>query len=205
MDLLQGLLLIGAVHLLAAAAPGPDFVLVTQQTLSNGRWAGLLCSAGITLGLAVHLLYLVFGLAALIANSSDAMWVLRIVGGGYLIWLGLKGLTARPARLDASPGQKVSSVRQSIWRGFLCNLLNPKAPIYFVALFTVGLSPATPGAHLMVYGVWIMLLQLLWFSALALLFSHALVQRPFKRLGHWLNRLLGGAMLVLGVKVISSR
>ena len=56
MDLYQGLILITSIHLLAAAAPGPDFVLVSQQTLSNGKRAGLLCSLGIALGLSVHIL-----------------------------------------------------------------------------------------------------------------------------------------------------
>ena len=55
MDLYQGLLLITSIHLLAAAAPGPDFVLVTQQTLSNGKRAGLLCSLGIAAGLSIHI------------------------------------------------------------------------------------------------------------------------------------------------------
>lgn len=56
MDLLQGLLLITSVHVLAAASPGPDFVLVSQQTLINGKKAGLMCSIGISLGLSIHII-----------------------------------------------------------------------------------------------------------------------------------------------------
>ena len=78
MELLQGLLLVTTIHLLAAASPGPDFVLVTQQTLSHGKRIGLLVSLGITLGLSVHIIYSAFGLAALIANSSSALWVIKI-------------------------------------------------------------------------------------------------------------------------------
>ena len=70
MDLWQGLLLISSIHLLAAASPGPDFVMVSQQTLSNGRKAGFLCSLGIALGLSVHILYSSFGLAAVIVGES---------------------------------------------------------------------------------------------------------------------------------------
>ena len=89
MDLAQGLLLITSVHLLAAASPGPDFVLGSQQTLCNGKRAGLLCSMGIALGLSVHILYCAFGLAALIANSSSALWIVRLLGGSYLVYLGI--------------------------------------------------------------------------------------------------------------------
>ena len=63
MDFFQGLMLLTVVHLLAAASPGPDFVMVTQQTLTNGRNAGLLVSFGIALGLSVHILYSSLGLA----------------------------------------------------------------------------------------------------------------------------------------------
>ena len=94
-ELTQGLLIITAVHLLAAASPGPDFVLVSQQTLSNGRRAGLLCSLGIALGLSVHILYSALGLAALIASPTSALWVVKLLGGSHLIYLGLSSLISK--------------------------------------------------------------------------------------------------------------
>ena len=57
MELYQGLLLISSIHFLAAASPGPDFVLVSQQTLSNGKKAGYMSSIGIALGLSMHIIY----------------------------------------------------------------------------------------------------------------------------------------------------
>ena len=77
MDLIQGLLLITSIHLLAAASPGPDFVLVSQQTLSNGKQSGFMVSIGIALGLSVHIIYSALGLAAVIANSATALWTIN--------------------------------------------------------------------------------------------------------------------------------
>lgn len=102
MDLLQGLLLITALHTLAAASPGPDFVLVSQQTLVNGKKAGFMCSIGIALGLAVHILYSAFGLAAVIASSANILWAIKILGGSYLCYLGFKGLQSKPAADQAT-------------------------------------------------------------------------------------------------------
>ena len=96
MDLLPGLLLITSIHLLAAASPGPDFILVSQQTLSNGKTAGLMCSIGIALGLSIHIIYSALGLAAVIANSESALWAIKILGGCYLLYLGFSGLRAKP-------------------------------------------------------------------------------------------------------------
>lgn len=207
MDLAQGLIIVTTVHLLAAAAPGPDFILVSQQALSNGKRAGLLCSLGIALGLSVHILYSSLGLAALIANSSSALWSIKLLGGCYLIYLGISGLRARAGnhQTEQLTTATESSALKTIGLGFLCNALNPKAPIYFVSLFTIVLSQDTPAQHLLIYGLWMMVLQLAWFSFLTLLLSRPLVTSKFQRMGHWIDRVAGGAMLILGLKVLATR
>jgi len=207
MDLAQGLIIVTTVHLLAAAAPGPDFILVSQQTLSNGKRAGLLCSLGIALGLSVHILYSSLGLAALIANPSSALWSIKLLGGCYLIYLGISGLRARAGnhQTEQLTTATESSALKTIGLGFLCNALNPKAPIYFVSLFTIVLSQDTPAQHLLIYGLWMMVLQLAWFSFLTLLLSRPLVTSKFQRMGHWIDRVAGGAMLILGLKVLATR
>ena len=207
MDLAQGLIIVTTVHLLAAAAPGPDFILVSQQTLSNGKRAGLLCSLGIALGLSVHILYSSLGLAALSANSSSALWSIKLLGGCYLIYLGISCLRARAGnhQTEQLTTATESSALKTIGLGFLCNALNPKAPIYFVSLFTIVLSQDTPAQHLLIYGLWMMVLQLAWFSFLTLLLSRPLVTSKFQRMGHWIDRVAGGAMLILGLKVLATR
>jgi len=207
MELIQGLILISSIHLLAAASPGPDFVLVSQQTLSNGKKAGIMCSIGIALGLSIHITYSAFGLATVIANSSSALWAIKILGGGYLIYLGIKGLKAKPT--DSTESNITTptkySAKKSIGVGFLCNALNPKAPIYFVSLFTVVLSPNMPAYQIAIYGAWIMLIQFTWFSLLVGILSRPSINLRFKKYGHWIDRVLGGAMVALGLKVIATR
>jgi threonine efflux protein len=210
MDLVQGLLIITSVHLLAAASPGPDFVLVSQQTISNGKKAGLMCSIGIALGLSIHILYSAFGLAAIIANSTTALWAIKLLGGSYLIFLGIKGLRAKSQVKDAlgelpNVNAPQHSALKMIGLGFLCNALNPKAPIYFVSLFTVVISADTPATHLAIYGIWMMVIQLAWFSLVAALLSTQKVAKKLQSAGHIIDRIAGGAMLLLGLKVIASR
>jgi threonine/homoserine/homoserine lactone efflux protein len=103
MDFWQGFMVLTFVHLLAAAAPGPDFAFVTRQALVHGRKAGLLASLGIALGLAVHITYSAAGLAAIVVHSVAWMTGIKLVGGAYLIYLGIKGLTSCPAP-SPSPG-----------------------------------------------------------------------------------------------------
>ncbi|WDE11716.1 LysE family transporter [Thalassomonas haliotis] len=211
MDLFTGLLLITSIHLLAAASPGPDFVLVSQQTLRHGKKTGLLISLGITLGLSIHIVYSAFGLAAVIANSAMALWAIKILGGGYLLYLGYQGLKskAQPQSATDTQPEPEQSTRpgsaKSIGSGFLCNALNPKAPVYFVSLFTLVLSPDMPLYQIAVYGVWMMVIQLGWFSSVVLLLSRPKVNAGFQRFGHWIDRVLGGAMIALGLKLLTSK
>ena len=108
MEFWHGFLLITSVHLLAAASPGPDFVLVSQQTLAKGRRTGLICSLGITLGLSVHIIYSVLGLATVIAHSQPLLTAIKWLGGGYLIYLGWQGIQAKPKK----PVEVAESVTQ---------------------------------------------------------------------------------------------
>lgn len=215
MDLIQGLLIITTIHFLAAASPGPDFVLVSQQTLSNGKKTGLLCSLGIALGLSVHIIYSALGLAAIIAHSSFWLWVIKILGGCYLIYIGYKGIMAKKTcSLETSESlntknnsviQREESSLKIIGKGFLCNALNPKAPIYFVSLFTLVLSPDLPTSHLVIYGVWMMTIQLIWFSGVVFLLSRPTINEKFQQMGHWVDRVMGAAMIMLGLKVLMSK
>ena len=238
MEFWHGFLLITSVHLLAAASPGPDFVLVSQQTLAKGRRTGLICSLGITLGLAVHIIYSVLGLATLIAHSQPLLTTIKWLGGSYLIYLGWQGIQAKPKKpadlavaKDSNAGvsqdmlakqtilnqhtalsdtaistKKVASDTSStasiLRRGFFCNVFNPKAPVYFVAIFTLVLSPNIPLWQLAIYGVWMMVLQMAWFSTVVMLLSIPAIHRRFQRFEHWIDRILGTAMIVLGLNLI---
>ena len=240
MEFWHGFLLITSVHLLAAASPGPDFVLVSQQTLAKGRRTGLICSVGITLGLSIHIIYSVLGLATVIAHSQPLLTSIKWLGGSYLIYLGWQGIQAKPNKpLDSAnaadaidsvanisqdalakhtalsnkaiptkkhstkkPSTNTESTAAILRRGFFCNVFNPKAPVYFVAIFTLVLSPDIPLWQLAIYGVWMMVLQLAWFSTVVMLLSIPAINRRFQRFEHWIDRVLGTAMIVLGLNLI---
>jgi threonine efflux protein len=204
MSFWQGFTVITFVHLLAAASPGPDFAYVTRQSLVQGRRAGLLASAGIALGLSIHIVYSAAGLAAVVAHSAHWMTVVKIGGGAYLLYLGVQGLRSRAGSADAAPVDVPASPWRQVAGGFLCNALNPKAPIYFLALFTVVLSPDLPWPTLVVYGAWIMVLQWAWFSCVALLFAQRVIRDRLVALRHWIDRAFGAAMIALGLRVLTT-
>ena len=202
----HGFWIITGVHFLACMSPGPDFVLVSQQALSRGRAAGMLTALGIALGFGIHIIYSVLGLVTLVAQSAPLLTAVKIVGGLYLLYIGYKGLRAKAAggtveiRKDHMADEPTW---KTIWRGVLCNVLNSKAVVYMLSLFTVVLSPDTPMWQMGVYGVWMVLMLFIWFSLVALMLSTPAVSKRFQRFGHWIDRFCGGALALLGIKVIS--
>ncbi|CZF84564.1 LysE family translocator [Grimontia marina] len=204
MEFYQAFLTLTLVHLLGAASPGPDFVMVSQQSLVHGRRAGLLVSLGIALGLSVHIVYSSIGLATVISESSMVLTVMKYLAAAYLIYLGWKGIRSKAAvgDDDQSVSVKRRSASKLISMGFVCNALNPKAPLYFLSVFTLVLSPDMPVIELALLGAWMMFIQLLWFGSVALVLSKPSVQAKFKRIGHWVDRVLGSVMLAFGVKLL---
>ena len=208
MDFWQGLAIVTVVHVLAALSPGPDIALMTRQSLVHGRAAGIWTSMGISLGLSIHIVYSIAGLAAVIVHTAQWMALFKIAGGCYLVFLGICGLRSSPNQAGnehhATEPETHRSAHRFLVTGFFCNALNPKAVVYFLSLFTVVLSPEMPLPTLVIYGGWIMLLQMTCFTTLACLFTHASIHARFVRTGHWIDRVFGATMIALGIKVLTS-
>ncbi len=206
---LSEFMLIACVHLLAVASPGPDFTVVLRQSLIYGRTTALWSSVGVGCGVLTHVLYSLLGIGLIISKSIVAFSILKWIGAGYLFFIGLKALRAKPfgkGLLDCERQNMVPSPMRAAWTGFLTNGLNPKATLFFLSLFTVVIRPETPSLVRGIYGLYMAFATALWFSGVALFFSQSKIKNAFQRLGHWLERLTGVALVGLGVKLaISSR
>ena len=189
MDLAQlpGLALI---WLVAVAAPGPDMVLVLQQSIARSRRAGLLAALGITTGATIWLAGALFGLSALLQAMPGLMSWLELLGGMLLIVIGATGLRSwRAARREravvgapvvdageiplAAPLPAASSGRgagpgDAFLRGLATNLSNPKALVFFGAIFSPFLTGRVLSLDTAVVVAALILLTIAWFGAVAL-------------------------------------
>ena len=203
MSLTDSLMMLAAIHFVATVSPGPEFVLISKETLSRGRRAGFICQAGTLAGLLIHISYSALGLAAVIAKTPQLLILIQLLGGAYLIWLGIGGLRAKPLG-DTEICHRIEekSALQTFRQGFLCDLLNPKATVYCISLFTFVLSPDVSAFHISVYSACFMLIHTGWFTLVVLGLSNPQINSRFRRAGHWLDRILGGAMVAIGVKMV---
>ncbi|MDQ5978142.1 MAG: LysE family translocator, partial [Verrucomicrobiota bacterium] len=197
MSFLPEFLTIAVAHMLAVASPGPDFAIVLRQSLRHGRATAVWTSVGIGCGLCIHITYSLLGLGLLLAKSATALTVVKWLGAAYLAWIGVQALRAKPREgdLDLTASTDAPSECAAWTTGFLVNVLNPKAALFFISLFPLAVSPATPRLVQAGYGVWMTLSTVAWFSFVAVVFTRTEVRRGFLRHGHWIDRALGAVFL----------
>ena len=187
------------ITLLAIISPGPDFAMVTRNSLLLSRRAGVLTALGIGLGVLVHVTYTLLGVGLLIQKSPWLFSTLKLVGAIYLIYLGVKMLRTKPrggqAESPAAPLSDLAALRT----GFLTNALNPKTTLFTVSLFMQVVQPDTSLAVQMGYGAFISVAHVAWFDLVALCFSTGSVQGRLLALRHWIDRAFGGLLVGFGV------
>jgi RhtB (resistance to homoserine/threonine) family protein len=202
------LLLFSLAIIVAAIVPGPDFAMVVRNTVLSGRVSGMWTATGIGLGVCVWVVAASIGMAALLAASALAFTIVKVVGAAYLVYLGVKSIRAaikdrrRPVD-DIDLGRGMS--RWAAFRsGLLCNVLNPKAAVFFTALMPQFIGSGREWTLIGELAVVAMLACTVWFLLLANLIGllRKVLDRP--RVRAWLNGVTGAVMVALGLRVAAT-
>lgn len=192
-----------AAHLLAVMSPGPDFAIVTRQTLAYGRAAGLRTAWGIAIGIVFHVAYALFGLGWLLQKLPFLLDILRYGGALFLLWMGFNALRARPAPADLDVDAS-KPARRSFAIGLTTNLLNPKATLFFVALCSTLVTSGTALPLRFALAAWIVLSTGFWFSLVALTLGHPGARRRLSSHAHRIDQVMGVILIALGLSVLTS-
>jgi threonine efflux protein len=204
MDVFGALIAIFIVDLAAQASPGPSFLLVSRTAVRAGFRHGFANVAGLVVANMVWCAAAVGGLTALLALAPWLHRVLQLLGGAYLIYLGISLWRARP---EGAAEEKAEA--GSRWRafasGFLIGVSNPKAIVYFASIFSLFLSPETP-AMVRAGAVAIVLCDTAaWFGFVAALFSRPGFQRAYAKVKRSLDRVAGALLAAFGLRLLLAR
>lgn len=193
------------ITLLAVISPGPDFAMVTRNSLVQSRRAGVLTALGIGLGVLVHVGYTLVGVGWLIQQSSWLFNAIKLAGAVYLVCLGVKMLRAQPHGMQADGAAAALSDLAALRTGFLTNALNPKTTVFIVSLFMQVVRPDTPLAVQAGYGAFICVAHMAWFGLVALCFSAGAVRQRLLAMRHGIDRVFGGMLVGFGVLLALTR
>lgn len=187
-------------------SPGPDMLLLTQTSLSHGRKAGWLASAGIATGLVVHGTVAIAGMAVVLAQGGGVTLAVKVAAALYLGWLGA-GLI-RHAIVRMSSKDKGDHRGRTLWganwylKGLFCNLLNPKAALFFAGVVTPFLKGDRPDWWPVLLGVVLVAQSLLLWGLWVQLLQNPRIRRGYARAALWIDLAFGLGLLTLALLLV---
>lgn len=196
-----------SLHLVALISPGPDFFIVVKNSLANGRNAGILTALWIATGLSVHIGYSILWLGYLISQSIIIFTALKVIWWCYLVWIGYQSWKSKWSSLEQqlSKTHPAKSNREAFSNGFLTNVFNPKATLYFLSVFTTLITPDIQKSSLIMLGIILMAMTALWFSVVACFFAKTTIRSWYDRGQNTINKIFWGILIVLWLKVLVTK
>lgn len=205
-EILTGWLMIVAVNTAATMSPGPAFAMIVRTAMGYNRRVAILTALGFGAGVAVVVFLVLFGFATVLSQSALLFNIVKYLGAAYLAYIGCKALMAKkhvaPATEGTAPTQQKNLTDAQAFRmGLITNLLNPKGIVFFTAVYAQFIAPGTPWQVLVLYGLTSAIIETLWFSMVAVVLTDSRIKGRFLRFSHWIERLCGGLLLALGIRL----
>ncbi len=203
---LAELIAVISITILTIVTPGPDFVIVARNSLTYSRRSGLFTAIGVAVAVWIHIFYTLAGIGIILSKSIILFSIVKFLGAGYLIYLGICCLRSGGKLEEPSSGGEKRTVSDfaSFKMGFINNALNPKATLFFLSLFTQLVSSSTPLAIQLLYGAIVSISCFIWFSLVALFLNRPGIKKQFIRLQKYVEKVMGAVLLAFGIKVAFS-
>ncbi|MCU7994051.1 LysE family translocator [Shewanella glacialipiscicola] len=220
------LLTLGVIHTVALISPGPDFAIMVKIATQQHRNTALAAAAGISVAILAHTILSLTGVSLVIKSSYILYLVVQIAGASYLAWMGFSALRSgmaiwrKPlASVDDEANDNVQdtsadsvskirvipmSQRQGFLTGLYTNLLNPKALVFFLTLFSALITPDVTASTKLVSAVLLFVLSLAWFGLLAVMLSKAQVQLKLQRLTPIIDVVIGVIFMSVAVAIVTN-
>ena len=219
------LLTLGVIHTVALISPGPDFAIMVKIATQQRRNTALAAAAGISVAILAHTILSLTGVSLVIKSSHILYLVVQIAGASYLAWMGFSALRSGMAMWrkplasvdEANNNVQETSVdnvsktrvipmsqRQGFLTGLYTNLLNPKALVFFLTLFSALIKPDVTASTKLVSAVLLFVLSLAWFGLLAVMLSKAQVQLKLQRLTPIIDVVIGVIFMSVAVAIVTN-
>lgn len=197
---------IAAVFILMVT-PGVDMIYVSSNALSGGTKAGIASILGVSTGAYVHILGAAFGITAIFMVSDLAYTILKVIGAGYLAYIGYQILTSQSGLTNINPAEK-RPLFDIYRKGILTNLLNPKAALFTISFVPQFVNPAIGPiwSQILILGLFIVMIMILTELPLVL-FAGAISEHLKKsnKISSILDKLVGFVLISLAIKVLLSK
>lgn len=178
-------------HLIALTSPGPDTAIVLRQVSLHGRIEGFKASLGIGIGIYIHCILAVNGISIIIVSNELYKFLISLVGGTYIMYLGISMLTSETNNVSKE-NISVQTNKNSFLAGLVTNIFNVKAFLFFVSLFTILIEDLN-NIYFYVFPIYFALTSSLWFIFL----SYIITASEHKTFNAYSNKYLSSIMSLI--------
>jgi RhtB (resistance to homoserine/threonine) family protein len=190
---------------LVVLSPGPNWAV----TIKNGIYSkqtGLATVFGMAAGTLIHIAYCLIGIGVIVSQSILLFNLIKWAGAIYLIYIGVKSLFSKKSNREwITTGKKELTYWVAFHNGFLTDLLNPKATLFYLALFTQVIHSGTPLVIQFIYGITVLAIELIWYSLMVFFLNHHWIRKRFMCVSHWVERITGAILIGLGIRLFISK
>ena len=192
---------VAILHLFAVASPGPDFVLVTRQSLRYNRRVAIWTSLGIGAGILFHSLLAITGLVLLITSNELFSTILKIIGSFYLLYLGVHSILGSKGLGNVEQQNTNTDKFNGFLAGLITNVTNIKAILFFITVFSVVISTGNT-LYLLLYGAYMALATFVWFSIISYVFTSEGFKDKFSSFLGLFEKIIGFVLILLSLQII---
>tara|TARA_B100001146_G_C16185703_1_gene436715 strand:- start:663 stop:1292 length:630 start_codon:yes stop_codon:yes gene_type:complete len=197
-------LTIAILHFFAVSSPGPDFIIVTRQSIRSGRTAAIFTSLGIASGILVHSFAAMTGLTYIISSNPLVFLYLKIIASIYLGYLGFISIFNSSSITQYTSNQSTSDQNflYSYRIGFITNVLNPKAILFFITVFSIVVDSSTSVLSLGIYGAYMSIATFIWFTFISYIFTNTTLINKYRNSLPIFEKILGCILLLIASQIL---
>ncbi|MGS0675880.1 LysE family translocator [Shewanella sp. 125m-1] len=206
---LQLLISLSFIHLIALASPGPDFALVVRLATQESRAAAVASALGIAVAILGHTLLSLTGVSLIIQSSALLFTLVQLAGASYLAWMGMGAIKAAwlhwkdPVSIETATQGRGITPYKGFMQGLYTNILNPKALVFFITLFSTLITPQVSFATKSMAALLLFSLSFIWFSLIAVVLSKLTIQLKMKQASPLINLVTGLVFIGVALMIIS--
>jgi len=203
------LLLVFVTYIMGAASPGPSNMRIMSVAMHQGRRPALMLAAGVISGSFFWGSMAATGVSAVIVQYAEALIVLKVIGGAYLLFLASKACRSALTSNERFANELSSAPKASGWklyqRGLLMHLTNPKAILSWIATMTLGLGPGATTSTVAIILAGCAMLSVTIFGGYAVVFSTAPMVRAYQKARRWIEGALAMVFAGAGLRLLFGR
>ena len=184
-------------HLFAVMSPGPDTAIIIREVSLNKRRGGIFCALGIGVGILIHCYLAIFGISTLLLSNNIAGDLISMFGSFYLIFLGISSFKS-----ESKKTKKSKFMSNSFINGFITNIFNIKAFVFFISLFSIILNEDISSIGKIFIPLYFAMATSVWFSFLTIVLTHENIQKRWEPVQEIINKIAGSILITLGCLIL---